>query len=96
MDKPPRLTVFAGANGSGKSTLTAFYRRRLEGSSVLLDADAVAKQINPENPAKAAIQAARYVITTQQKFLQVGQSFALETTLSANCPRALPESTLAP
>jgi predicted ABC-type ATPase len=56
MTKSPRLTVFAGANGSGKSTLTAFYRRRLEGSSVLLDPDAVAKEINPNDPPKAAIQ----------------------------------------
>jgi predicted ABC-type ATPase len=84
MLKPPRLIVFGGANGSGKSTLTNFYKRKLEASSVLLDPDAIAKELNPLQPQKAAIQAARYVLQQQQQFLFSGQSFALETTLSSH------------
>jgi predicted ABC-type ATPase len=83
MPKAPRLVIFAGANGSGKSTLTKFYRRKLETSSVLLDPDAMAREMNQKNPAQAAIQAARYVLQQQQEFLETGQSFALETTLSS-------------
>jgi predicted ABC-type ATPase len=80
MLKAPRLLIFGGANGSGKSTLTKFYRRRLEW---LLDPDATARDINPINPQKAAIQAARYVLQKQNEFLESGQSFVLETTLSS-------------
>jgi predicted ABC-type ATPase len=84
MLKPPRLIVFGGANGSGKSTLTHFYKRKLETSSVILDPDAVAMDLNPADPGKAAIQAARYVLGQQQNFLKSGQSFVLETTLSSH------------
>lgn len=83
MLKEPRLIVFGGANGSGKSTLTNFYKRKLETSSILLDPDAVARDLNPLEPQKAAIQAARYVLQKQQEFLRSSQSFALETTLSS-------------
>jgi predicted ABC-type ATPase len=84
MLKPPRLIVFGGANGSGKSTLTHFYKRKLETSSVILDPDAVARDLNPADPGKAAIQAARYVLGQQQEFLKSGQSFVLETTFSSH------------
>jgi predicted ABC-type ATPase len=83
MLKPPRLSVFGGANGSGKSTLTSFYQRKLESSSVLLDPDAVARELNPVSPQKAGIQAARYVLQKQQEFLRLDQSFALETATQA-------------
>jgi predicted ABC-type ATPase len=84
MLKPPRLIVFGGANGSGKSTLTHFYKRKLETSSVILDPDAVARDLNPADPGKASILAARYVLQQQQEFLKSGQSFVLETTLSSH------------
>ncbi len=83
MLKAPRLIIFGRANGSGKSTLTSFYKRKLITSSVLLDPDAIARELNPNEPAKAAIQAARYVLQQQQIFLNSGQSFVLETTLSS-------------
>jgi predicted ABC-type ATPase len=89
MRKAPRLVIFGGANGSGKSTLTRFYQRRLEW---LLDPDATARDINPINPQKAAIQAARYVLQKQKEFLDSGQSFALETTLSSGGNLELIES----
>lgn len=83
MLKQPGLIVFGGANWSGKSTLTNFYKRKLEISSILLDPDAVARELNPVAPQKAAIQAARFVLQKQQEFLRSDQSFALETTLSS-------------
>jgi ABC-type cobalamin/Fe3+-siderophores transport system ATPase subunit len=81
--KAPRLIIFGGANGSGKSTLTQWYRRKLASSSIILDPDAIARDLNPKNPAKAAIKAARIVLKSQQDFLKSGQSFTLETTLSS-------------
>jgi predicted ABC-type ATPase len=81
--KPPRLLVFAGANGSGKSTLTKIYRRKLEIVGAILDPDAIARDLNPNDPSRLAIQAARIVLKSQQDFLKLGQSFTLETTLSS-------------
>jgi predicted ABC-type ATPase len=81
--KPPRLLVFAGANGSGKSTLTKVYRRRLELLGPILDPDAEARILNPQDVNKAAIQAARNTLKRQTEYLETGQSFALETTLSS-------------
>ena len=82
--KSPRLIIFGGANGSGKSTLTAWYRRKIETSSLILDPDAIARDLNPDDPSKAAIQAARVVLKNQKDFLESGQSFTLETTLSSH------------
>lgn len=74
------LTVIAGPNGSGKSSFTA--RADFEGKKNLLDPDAVAKRIDPDDPARAAIAAAREVIRMTRQYLESGESFALETTLA--------------
>jgi predicted ABC-type ATPase len=81
--KPPRLLIFAGANGSGKSTLTKIYRRKLEILGAILDPDAEARLLNPKDVHKAAIQAARNTLKRQTEYLESGQSFTLETTLSS-------------
>ena len=71
-------------NGSGKTTLTTWYRRKLETSSIILDPDAIARELNPDDPSKAAIQAARIVLKSQKDFLESEQNFTLETTLSSH------------
>jgi predicted ABC-type ATPase len=76
----PILTVIAGPNGSGKSTLTE--RMGFEGREHLLDPDAVARDINPSNPAAAAIEAGRQVSMRIREYLLRRTSFAVETTLS--------------
>jgi predicted ABC-type ATPase len=76
----PVLTVIAGPNGSGKSTLTA--RLAPEAKVNLLDPDAVAKRMDPGDPTRAAIAAAREVITRIRDYLARGESFGLETTLA--------------
>lgn len=48
----------------------------------LLDPDAIARRINPENMQKAALEAARETIQRQRAYLRSRDSFALETTLS--------------
>jgi len=72
--------VIAGPNGSGKSSFTR--RMDFEGRENLLDPDAVARNINAQNPREAAISAARLVLTRTRDYLLRGTSFALETTLS--------------
>ena len=84
----PTLTVIAGANGSGKSTLT----RQLisvadldENRAILLiDPDAIAKEIDPIDPASAAIAAGRKALSLSQQYIQSEASFVVETTFSGN------------
>ena len=78
----PLLTVFAGPNGSGKSTLVA--RFHFAGKENLLDPDAVARRIDPADPAKAAVSAAREVISRTRGYIDQSQDFAIETTLSGS------------
>lgn len=77
----PVLTVVGGPNGSGKSSIIRSVE--LEGRDDLLEADAIAKRINPANPRRAAVAAAREVILGIREYLKSHQSFAIETTLSS-------------
>jgi predicted ABC-type ATPase len=75
------LTVIAGPNGSGKSTLTRFVA--IAGADRLLDPDAIARKLNPGNPAAAAIAAAREVLKLTDAYFAEKVSFVVETTLSS-------------
>ena len=75
------LTLIAGPNGSGKSTLTEWVD--LEGRGLLLDADAIARALNPSDPQSVAIAAGREVLKRISGYLRRGESFAVETTLSS-------------
>lgn len=77
----PTPTIIAGPNGSGKSTLTQSIR--FEGSDRLLDPDTLARDLNPSNPSAAAIAAGREVLKRTSDYLNLGVSFAVETTLSS-------------
>jgi ABC-type cobalamin/Fe3+-siderophores transport system ATPase subunit len=76
----PTLTVIAGANGSGKSTLT----KQLERSILLIDPDAIAKELNPVDPGSVAIAAGRQAIALSQQYIQSESSFIVETTFAGN------------
>lgn len=78
----PTLTVIAGPNGAGKSTLTA--TEKFEGRANLVDPDAIARRMNPFDPARAAGAAGREALTRWREHLAGGISFAVETTLAGN------------
>jgi predicted ABC-type ATPase len=84
----PTLTVIAGANGSGKSTLTrqliSIADRDENRSILLIDPDAIAKEIDPIDPASAAIAAGRKALSLSQQYIQSEASFVVETTFSGN------------
>ncbi|MEK4277597.1 zeta toxin family protein [Paenibacillus sp. FSL R7-0026] len=78
MDKPV-MTVFAGTNGAGKSTLT----KQLVGQvGEVIDPDAIAKRINPENPESVSQSAGRETIKRVQECIHTRSSFSIETTLA--------------
>lgn len=82
MESKPNLIIIAGSNGSGKSTLT---RRTFQRSNLpVIDPDAIAKGMNPSSPESVSIAAGRQAINLTRNYLDNGQSFIAETTLSGN------------
>jgi predicted ABC-type ATPase len=82
LEPKPTLTVIAGPNGAGKSTFTNSVRAELR--VPIIDPDMEARQIQPDNPEAAAIQAGRLALNRARAYLENNQSFAVETTLSGN------------
>ena len=79
MPEQPKMVMVCGSNGAGKSTLT--YRARAESGDTLpfLDPDRIAKeqQCSP-------IMAGKIVTSTIKKYIEAGQGFVRESTLTAN------------
>lgn len=74
------LYIIAGANGSGKSTLAS---ELLPSENLdFLNADEVAKEICPENIESVKVKAGKIVLKRLEELLNIGKSFAIETTLS--------------
>ena len=75
-----QIWLLAGGNGAGKST---FYRLFLAPRGIkLLNADLIAKEINPENPEKVSYEAANLVGRLLEDLLDQGISFCYETVFS--------------
>ncbi|KQT69747.1 AAA family ATPase [Aureimonas sp. Leaf427] len=72
-------TIFAGPNGSGKSTLYP----ALDPVGEFVNADVVARQIAPHDPAGASMNAGRLVLAKIDNALNQKRSFVYETTLSS-------------
>jgi predicted ABC-type ATPase len=77
----PTFTLVAGPNGSGKSSLTSG-NRDFFSAYPLLDPDVLAKTIQVDPANRSPIAAGREVLIKVATFLQNGESFAIETTLS--------------
>ncbi len=72
--------LVAGANGSGKTTLS---KKLLPTDDlVFLNADEIAKSINPNNLETVKITAGKEVLKQFQNILESGKNLAMETTLS--------------
>ena len=75
-----QLWLLAGGNGVGKST---FYRCFLQDSGMsFINADLIAKQIDPDNPEAQSYHAAAIAEKLRTSFLQKGISFCFETVFS--------------
>lgn len=73
------MTVFAGTNGAGKSTIS---RELADRVGVVVDAEAIAKELNPENPESAIVSAGREALRRIGHCISEKCNFSLETTLS--------------
>jgi len=84
MDENKQVHIIAGPNGSGKSSHARItLLPDFLSSNEFINADEIAKMLSPENPEKAAIEAARLMLKKMSFLFDEGRSFALETTLSA-------------
>lgn len=81
----PICTILAGPNGSGKTTL--FERLAPPGEQV--NADRIARILNPDAPESATGQAGRAVILRLAELIATRQNFSYETTLSGRQPLAM-------
>lgn len=85
-DDTSTLHVVAGPNGSGKSTLT---EAGLFGATEVIDPDAIARGLAPDDPSSVAISAGKEALNRQSAALDEGRSFVVETTLAGNGPLRL-------
>jgi predicted ABC-type ATPase len=77
-----RIIIVAGPNGAGKTTFAREYLPREAGCPNFINADLIAAGLSPFNPATAAIFAGRLMLLEIRRYLECGESFAFETTLS--------------
>ncbi|MDR3001834.1 MAG: zeta toxin family protein [Fibromonadaceae bacterium] len=76
----PTLYIIAGPNGSGKTTLA---RELAETENLdFLNADDIARSINPQDVSKAYMQAGREFFRKMNELLAARKSIVMETTLS--------------
>jgi predicted ABC-type ATPase len=80
-DTGPHATLIAGPNGVGKSTMAPRLMAEF-GTRLFLNADVIAKELSPDDPAAAAVPAGRVMHRLLNDARQRHESFALETTLS--------------
>ncbi len=78
--RQPTLVIIGGANGSGKTTLAREFVA-LE-KFTYLGADEIARELNPQQPEKVAIEAARLFSQRFGKFVEKRESLIVESTLS--------------
>jgi predicted ABC-type ATPase len=77
-----RLDLVAGPNGAGKSTFVELTLAPLLKTSVLVNADEIAKAQWPRDASAHAYEAARVAAQTREKLIELGRSFIAETVFS--------------
>ena len=77
-----RLDLVAGPNGAGKSTFVELTLAPLLPGSVFVNADEIATQRWPADPAAHAFDAALIAAETREKLIELSRSFIAETVFS--------------
>jgi predicted ABC-type ATPase len=77
-----RLDLVVGPNGAGKSTFVELTLAPLLAGSVFVNADEIAKQRWPDDPAAHAYEAVRLAAETRAKLIELGRPFIAETVFS--------------
>ena len=80
MDK--KLFIISGCNGAGKTTAAATLLPTMFERTEFVNADNIARKINPLNPESVAIEAGRIMLEKIDELMSLGKSFTIETTLT--------------
>jgi predicted ABC-type ATPase len=78
----PQIIIIAGPNGAGKTTFARQYLPREAACPTFINLDLIAAGLSPFDPDASSIQAGRVMLAEIRRYLDAGQSFAFETTLS--------------
>ena len=77
-----RLDLIVGPNGAGRSTIVGLVLGRRIPGSVFVNADLIAAQRWPQDPAGHAYEAAEIAAATRSALIAAGQPFIAETVFS--------------
>ncbi len=77
-----RILIIAGPNGAGKTTFATEFLPNEAGCPTFVNADLIAAGLNPFQPARSALRAGRLMLEMIEGYVERGESFAFETTLS--------------
>ena len=77
-----RILIIAGPNGAGKTTFANEFLLNEAGCDIFLNADLIASGLDPFHPERKAIQAGRLMLSMMRDYVERGETFAFETTLS--------------
>jgi hypothetical protein len=91
-----RVIVIAGPNGAGKTTFAQSFLPREGDCPNFINADLIAAGLAPFKPQAAAIQAGRIMLSEMRRYLEQGDSFAFETTLSGRLEAAVDSASVGP
>jgi predicted ABC-type ATPase len=80
-----RLYIVAGCNGAGKTTASFSLLPEILDCEVFINADEIARELNPENVERVAFEAGRMMLEQINERIRNGETFAFETTLAARC-----------
>lgn len=82
MASKKRILIIAGPNGAGKTTFATEFLPREAGHLAFVNADLIAQGLSPFQPSLANFRAGRIMIEAIREYVEKGENFAFETTLS--------------
>lgn len=77
-----KIRIIAGPNGAGKTTFATEFLLNEADNLTFVNADMIASGLNPFQPERSAVQAGRLMLQMIDDYIESGESFAFETTLS--------------
>lgn len=78
----PYFVILAGPNGAGKTTFARANLAEFIDTNAFLNADEIARHIQPDNVSAVAMEAGRRLLRERRIRLDKAQSFCIETTLA--------------
>ena len=82
METAKRILIIAGPNGAGKTVFATEFLPNEANCPTFINADLIAAGMSPFQPHLAAVSAGRLMLKMMRDYINRGESFAFETTLS--------------